>query len=224
MVRSPQPRANSSRVRARIALATPALAAPYARLHESPHLASLYADYLVFLHTVIRASVPLMADAAERLSTMPADPLAVELRSYFERHIPEEEGHDEWLLQDLYVLGWSRDEVLATVPSMYVAAAVGAQYYWIRHHHPVALLGYIAVLEGHPPTIARVRDWIDRTGLPAEAFTTLERHAVADPHHNAELDALMDSLPLSESHLTCMCLSGMATAASLACALDDVAR
>ena len=222
-MRSAQPRATSARVRARIALATPALAAPYARLHESPLLASLYPDYLVFLHTVIRASVPLMVDAVERLSAMPGDPLAGPLSSYFERHIPEEEGHDEWLLQDLQVLGRSREEVLATVPSVHVAEGVGAQYYWIRHHHPVALLGYIALLEGHPPTIDRVRDWIDRTGLPEAAFTTLERHAIADPHHNDDLNALMDSLPLSESHLTSICLSGMATAGSLARALDDVA-
>ena len=223
MVRSAQPRVNSARVRARIALATPALAAPYARLHESPHLASLYPDYLVFLHTVIRASVPLMVDAAERLSSMPGDPLTATLRSYFDRHIPEEEGHDEWLLQDLQVLGRSREDVLATVPSVHVAEGVGAQYYWIRHHHPVALLGYIAVLEGQPPTIARVRDWMVRTGLPEAAFTTLDRHAIADPQHNDELNALLDSLPLSESHLKCICLSGMATAGSLARALEDVA-
>lgn len=216
-------RPNSERVRARIGLATGQLVGPYTRLHQSLDLASRYADYLVFLHTVIRASVPLMVDAAAQVSTMPADPLSDGLRFYYERHIPEEEGHDEWLLEDLEILGRARDEVLTTVPSAHVAAAVGAQYYWIRHHHPVALLGYIAVLEGHPPTMTRVRDWIARTGLPAEAFRTLEQHAVADPTHNQELDALLDELPLSEAHLTCVCLSGMATAAYLAEALDDIA-
>ena len=218
-----QPTPNSVRVRRRIALATPALAGPYGRLHQSPDLASRYADYLVFLHTVFRASVPLMVDAAAQVATMAADPLAAGLRSYYERHIPEEEGHDEWLLEDLGILGRGRDEVLGSVPSAHVAAAVGAQYYWIRHHHPVALLGYIAVLEGHPPTMARVREWTERTGLPEEAFRTLEQHAVADPTHNEELDALLDELPLSETHLTCVCVSGMATAAYLGQALDDVA-
>ena len=220
---SVQPAPNSVRVRRRIALATPALAGPYARLQGGPDLALRYVDYLVFLHTVIRASVPLMIDAVERLAAMPAAALPVTLRAYFERHIPEEEGHDEWLLQDLEILGRAREEVLATVPSVHVAAAVGAQYYWIRHHHPVALLGYIAVLEGHPPTMARVREWMKRTGLPEEAFRTLEQHAVADPTHNEELDAVLDELPLSEAHLTCVCVSGMATAANLAQALDDVA-
>ena len=216
-------RPNSQRIRARIALATPALAVPYGRLDQSPDLAVRYADYLIFLHTVIRASVPLMVDAVERLAALPAAPLVVGLRSYVEQHIPEEQGHDEWLLQDLEVLGRPRHEVLAALPSVHVAAAVGAQYYWIRHYHPVALLGYIAVLEGQPPTDAGVRRWIDRTGLPADAFRTLRQHAVADPTHNAELDELFDELPLSESELTCVCLSGMATAAYLASALHDLA-
>jgi len=164
-----------------------------------------------------------MVDAAARLSAMPTDPLGDALGRYLEAHIPEEEGHDEWLLRDLAVVGRSRDEVLATVPSVHVAAAVGAQYYWIRHHHPVALLGYIAVLEGHPPSVARVREWIDRTGLPAHAFTTLEHHAEVDPAHNQELDALIDALPMSEAHLRCVCLSGLATARSLGHALEDLA-
>ena len=214
---------NSARLRARLALATPALAVPYARLHQSPDQAARYTDYLVFLHTVIRASVPLMVDAAARLAAIPADPLAGGLIHYFDAHIPEEKGHDDWLLEDLELLGRPRHEVLAGVPSVHVAAAVGAQYYWIRHHHPVALLGYIAVLEGNPPTLSGVLDWIGRTGLPKEAFRTLEHHAVIDPTHNQELDNLLDSLPLSESQFTCVCLSGMATAASLASALDDIA-
>ena len=52
-------------------------------------------DYLVFLHTVIRACVPLMVDAGDRLAAMPADPLAVGLRSCLDfpiRHIPDSLG------------------------------------------------------------------------------------------------------------------------------------
>jgi hypothetical protein len=38
-------------------------------------------------------------------------------------------------------------QTLSIRPSANVAALVGAQYYWILHHHPVALLGYMATLE-----------------------------------------------------------------------------
>jgi len=44
------------------------------------------------------------------------------------------------------------------------SARVGAQYYWIHHFHPVALLGYIAVLEGRPPSPTLVEELIERTG------------------------------------------------------------
>ena len=30
------------------------------------------------------------------------------------------------------------------MPSPAVAALVGSQYYWLLHHHPVALLGFVA--------------------------------------------------------------------------------
>ena len=45
-----------------------------------------------------------------------------------------------------------RDEVLRRMPSPTVASFIGAHYYWIHHHHPVAQLGQIAVQEGYPPT------------------------------------------------------------------------
>jgi len=80
------------------------------------------------------------------------DPLAAALASYLEEHVDEELGHDETLLDDLELLGVARDRVLAQMPSPAVAALVGSQYYWIIHYHPVAFLGFVAVMEGHPPT------------------------------------------------------------------------
>lgn len=211
---------NSTRVRQRVALAG---AHPLAGSRAGAHDDLPYVDYLVLLHTIVRASVSLMAEATERLTTAgDTDPLAPGLRQYLERHIEEEAGHDEWLLEDLETIGVDRGDVLSQLPSPHVAAAVGAQYYWIRHHHPVALLGYIAVLEGHPPTAETVRTWKQRTGLPPDAFRTLEHHAAVDPSHNADLDALIDSLPLSDRNLAWICTSALATALSLTLALDDI--
>lgn len=210
---------NSARVRKRLALAgSHPLGAPGRSHHDLP-----YVDYLVLLHTIVRASVPLMREAADRLGALgPRDPLANGLRTYLEHHIEEEAGHDEWLLQDLEAIGVDRAHALHAVPSPHVASAVGAQYYWIRHHHPVALLGYIAVLEGHPPTLESIRIWKERTGFPSAAFRTLEQHAAVDPSHNDELDALIDSLPLSERDVTSICTSALATLMSLTLALDDL--
>ena len=129
------------------------------------------------MHGIIRAGVPLMEAARARASELADDPVADGLAEYLDEHIPEEEEHDGWLLEDLELLGVAGGSVLERPPSSTVAALVGAQYYWIFHYHPVALLGYIAVLEGYPPDPAEVDRLSRRMALPTGAFRTLAAHA-----------------------------------------------
>jgi hypothetical protein len=167
------------------------------RLWNHPRLAELFPRYLIRLHGVVRAGVPMMEvalDQARRLE--PTDPIAPHLIEYFSEHIPEEQDHDEWLLDDLVDLGYSRAAVLAEVPSPLIASVVGAQYYWIRHHHPVALMGYLFLLEGNPPTVGHVDRIQAATGLPACAFRCLMHHAVADVGHREDLFRAFDAMPL----------------------------
>src|SRR2546429_520773 len=62
-------------------------------------------------------------------------------------------GHHGRPREDLGMRGGPGGGVGRRPPADSTARAVGAQYYWIRHHHPVALLGYVAVLEGRPPSV-----------------------------------------------------------------------
>ena len=39
------------------------------------------------------------------------DPVAPGMLEYFDKHIPEETGHDEWVLDDLATLGFRREEI-----------------------------------------------------------------------------------------------------------------
>jgi hypothetical protein len=88
--------------------------------------------------------------------------------------------------------------VLAERPSKFVANLVGSQYYWIRHHAPLSILGYIAVLECHPTPVADLR-WIARTArVPERALTTLDHHARVDGDHSSELFLALQSLDLAE--------------------------
>ena len=105
--------------------------------------------FLILTHQVIRASVPLMQEA-HRQSTQAfaGDPVAQGLAGYLAAHIDEERDHDAWLLEDIASAGVESDSVLANAPSANVAALVGAQYYWIRHHHPLGLYGRIPALGG----------------------------------------------------------------------------
>jgi len=161
------------------------------------------------MHGIVRASVPLMEAALTTARMLPDDRVAVLLADYLERHIPEERGHDDWLLADLEFIGVPRDQVLSRVPSPTVAALVGSQYYWVQHVHPVGVLGYIGLLEGYPPARRDIEEMQAATGYGPEAFRTLLLHADLDPHHGDELDDVLDSLPLSEQQRTLMGLSAI---------------
>src|SRR5258708_27995131 len=76
------------------------------RLWESRDISELYPAMLFDIHSMARASVPLMKAAVDRLQAMSAvDPISVPLIGYFIRQIPQETGHDDWLLEDLEALG-----------------------------------------------------------------------------------------------------------------------
>jgi Iron-containing redox enzyme len=212
-------------LRRKIGLVLPRLLEASDGLLGHPRVTKFYPEYLFTSHCVIRASVPLMETAKARAEELgSADPVAASLAPYLEQHIPEELDHDEWLLEDLEVLGFDRANVLARPPSPTVAALVGAQYYWIFHYHPVALLGYIAVFEGYPPSPEMIDRLIESTGYSRDAFRTMIGHAELDPGHRDELDRLLDELALTREQSTVVGLSAMYSADAFASAIDEVVQ
>lgn len=209
------------RLKRKIELVMPVLGAAGHRLLGHPRIDALYPEYLLVSHSVVRASVPLMAAAVSRAEAL-NDPPGRQLVRYLRPHIAEELDHDEWLLEDLQSLGVDRVTVLDRPPAAMVAAMVGAQYYWILHYHPIALLGYMAVLEGNPPTPEQIDALRATTGLPRRAFRTLAEHAELDPGHGEELFGLLDSLVLSEELSTVLGLSAMHTVITLAEVIDSI--
>jgi len=217
--------AEGDQLRAKIALVIPALVDASTRLATHPRIADLYPEYLFAVHAVIRASVPLMETARERAEDQaPDDPVSAGLARYLAEHIPEERDHDEWLLEDLEAIGVDRSAILGRPPSSTIAAVVGAQYYWIFHYHPVALLGYIAVLEGYPPTVELLDEMVARTGYRPEAFRTLIQHAELDPGHRAELDSTLDSLPLTQEQSAAVGVSALYTVQMLSRCLEEISN
>lgn len=188
------------------------------QLWAEPDQARAYSQFLIHLHHVIRASVPLMEAARRRsLERATSDPVCAGLAEYFAAHIDEERGHDDWALDDLDATGVGRAAALASVPPAQTAAVAGAQYYWIEHHHPVALLGYIFVLEDGPADADRFLDELRvRSGFPESAFRTMRHHGRLDVGHRDELDRLVDRLPLERAHKDAIGISLAHTAASLA--------
>lgn len=167
--------------------------------------------------------MPLTEAALARSRELPNDdPLAAPLSSYLEEHVDEELHHDETLLGDLEVLGIDRASVVERMPSPAVASLVGSQYYWILHYHPVAFLGYVALMEGYPPTPELIETLIARTGYPREAFRTYVQHAELDPGHRDHLDHMIDSLPLVPWHESALGISAISTAALAARSLEEI--
>jgi hypothetical protein len=204
--------APSERLRSKLDLAYPVLSAHAERIWSSPDVRELYQAYLIVMHMVVRSAVPLLEAALEEARRRSAnDPVAAGLVTYFARHVDEESGHDTWLMEDLEATGGDPTEPLRRVPSAQVATLVGAQYYWLRHHHPVSLLGHIAVVEGYHPPAGFAKRLRGLTGYPQDAFRAIERHEVLDIRHKRELGELIDGLPLQPAHETLMGMSGLHT-------------
>jgi len=202
----------SGRLRAKLDLAFPALVASAERIWSSPFVRELYPVWLSTMHGIVRTPVPLMEAALERARALaPEDEVAAGLVPYLAHHAPEEAGHDRWLLEDLEALGGDPLEPLRRIPSARVATFVGAQYYWLRHHHPVSLLGHMAVIEGYPPQIGFAERLRELTGYPREAFRAIRRHERLDIRHRAELYEAIDGLPLQPEHETLLGVSALHT-------------
>ena len=99
------------------------------------------------------------------------------------------------------------------MPSPRVATLVGAQYYWLRHAHPVSLLGHMGVVEGYSPPPGLADRLQELTGYPRDAFRAIRRHERLDIKHKRELYELIDRLPLTPEHERLMGMAGLHTIA-----------
>lgn len=177
-------------------------------LWNAPDLRWRYVEAMKASYHAIRASVPLLESALAAARALgPGDGVATRLAEYLAHHIEEERGHDDWLARDLARLGVTAEALAEDIPSPAIAEMVGAQHYWVRHAHPVSILGYLAVLEGDPPEETIFTEAAVRADLPEEALSTLCYHARVDKAHWRDLLDLFDELPLSPRHLSLLGLS-----------------
>ena len=213
---------HSQVLRRKIELMEPRLAAAAGKLWNHPELKEFFGEYLISVHCIIRATSPSMRIAAQCAQALAeSDPVAAKLAEYYARHSREEEDHDDWTLDDIESLGIDRSQVLDRVPSPTVASLVGAQYYWAYHCHPIAYMGYAAVLEG-PASAEFLEQTVQRTGLPRKAFETQFMHAALDPHHIQAFNDTLDSLPLTSRHTAIAGVSALHSAHMLTCFFEEI--
>jgi hypothetical protein len=214
----------SEQIALRISLVEPRLRWSSHTFLTHPSLRQLFPEYLFRLYCAVRAVVPLMDAACSRATAMAGScPVAAMLVPYLTEHIAEETGHDEWLLEDLQVLGMSRSDVMSRLPPRTVAALVGSQYYWVLHVHPVAVLGYATVVEGSPVELEAL-EFLAKAGIPRDALRTLYLHAELDVGHGAEAGRFLDSLPLTTQQLRLIGLSAMHSVEQLSAVIDELVQ
>ena len=152
------------------------------------------ASYRAFLHEAyhhVRHTVPLLracrARLPERLSWMYAA---------LDEYVAEEQGHDQWILEDVAACGGNRSAVRNGMPGPATELMVAYAYDTIARRNPVAFFGMVLVLEG--TSVALALNAADRIqaclGLPDGAFTYLRSHGVLDRQHTSHLAALLDRL------------------------------
>jgi hypothetical protein len=202
----------SQRLRAKLDVAVPVFAAAAERLWTSARVREIYPIYLATMHMIARAAVPLMQAARERACVRAEyDPIAAGLPDWLDMHISDASGRDARLLEDLAATGADPSIPLQAIPSPRVASLVGAHYYWVHHHHPIALLGYVAAIETYPPPHGFADRLRARTGFPEAAYGAILRREAAVPGRRDELYALVDALPLTRRHETLIGISALHT-------------
>jgi hypothetical protein len=209
---------HSQRLRATISLAQPRLTSLIHQVWSHPRLDELYPEFLFAMYGITSTSAPAMCAAAELCSgRFKDDPLSAWLGRYYLEHAAEEQDHGEWLLADLASFNITRDHVFKRLPYPSVAALVGSQYYWMQHVHPIAYLGYIAVLEA-PAQVDFLQEVSHRTSIPLSSMSCHMRHAELDPGHVAEFDALT----LSPAHRDLITVSAITTIGQLEVVFTDI--
>lgn len=151
----------------------------------------LYVEFLTQAYHHVRHTVPLMMAVGCRIpSRLPW--LQHEILHYLE----EEEGHDQWILDDIEAAGGNRDTAAKSQPDLATDAMVAFAYDMVARRNPVGFFGMVYVLEGTSVALAlRAADRVQATlALPNRAFTYLRSHGTLDQQHVHHLAGILNRL------------------------------
>lgn len=142
----------------------------------------LYAAYLEQAYHHVRFTVPLLKLARATCLAQGDESYVAALEEY----IAEEEGHDEWILDDIKALGANSEAVRNGRGGFACRVMIAYAHYVIEHISPYALLGMVHVLEGMSVELADnaagsiAKSFGDN---PPNAFSYLISHGALDIEH-----------------------------------------
>lgn len=149
-----------------------------------------YVAYLAQAYHHVSHTVPLMRLARAGLSAKP------KLIEALDDYIAEEEGHEQWILNDIRAAGGDTGAVLMEGPSPATARMVNHAYATLANGNPAAFFGMVFVLEGTSIALAShgAEAVQSSLGLPPSAFTYLTSHGALDQDHMRFFENLVNGL------------------------------
>ncbi|MEA3410654.1 MAG: iron-containing redox enzyme family protein [Pseudomonadota bacterium] len=144
-----------------------------------------YKTYLINVYKYARHSSKIIALAASRcINSYP------ELGKYLLVHSEEEEGHDHWAMTDLNELGVAQEVVHDTYPVPACSALIGYTHYLAEYGNPVALFGWLYVLESMGDDLgSSLARYLDKNlDLQGKSLRFVAGHGVNDVEHTADIN------------------------------------
>jgi pyrroloquinoline quinone (PQQ) biosynthesis protein C len=156
-----------------------------------------YRKLLLELYHVVWHFNPTCAAAASRLGNQHS-----EIRYYLYDHMMEEKGHEEWVVNDLEVVGVGRQEVRQYRPSNALLALNGYNYWAADRRNPCSVLGMVYALEVIAsvyggPIASAIKESLLLDGDRGISF--ISSHITMDAEHMAQLRLVLNKLHDSES-------------------------
>lgn len=118
------------------------------------------------------------------------------LEGPLDEYIAEEQGHDEWILNDIAACGGDAEAVRHGRPGHATELMVAYAYDTIARVNPLGFFGMVLVLEGTSVSLALMAaDRIQKPlGLPDSAFSYLRSHGTLDQQHIQHFELLMEQI------------------------------
>lgn len=155
-------------------------------------------EYIAFLTQAfhhVRHTVPLMMAVGARLPARLGW-----LRKEIIHYTEEEEGHDQWILNDIEAAGGDAPGAAKSLPSTATDSMVAYAYDTAMRRNPVGFFGMVFVLEGASVALAcNAADRIQAAlNLPNKALTYLRSHGQLDQQHVQDLYEILNRLDTDE--------------------------
>lgn len=150
-----------------------------------------YIAFLTEAYHHVKHTVPLLKACK---AALPAH--HVWLNGAMDEYVEEEQGHDEWILDDLRACGADAEAVRHGRSSHATEVMVAYAYDTIARGNPLGFFGMVHVLEGTSVALAlmaadRIQSGL---GLPDSAFSYLRSHGTLDQEHTAHFALLMERI------------------------------